>query len=134
MRRDGAGYGKIATILGISKEAIKSFCRRNMIPSNVQDTSVDSVATITTKALDGVACKQCGKRLIQQPKHKPKRFCSDECRLSWWRDHDNQLNKKAMYTIRCAGCGQTFESYGNKARKYCGHACYIKNRFGEVGT
>ncbi len=99
----------------------------------MQDATTDSTAasTITTAiAVEGVTCRQCGKHLIQKPKQKPRRFCSDECRLEWWRNNDNQLNKKALYTIRCEGCGHTFESYGNKARKYCGHACYIKNRFG----
>ncbi len=134
MRRDGVGYGKIAMILGISKETIKSFCRRNPMrdgdPTTPVDNAVAAAATQTTAAMDGVACGQCGKRLIQRPKQKPKRFCSDECRLAFWRDHSAQLNKKALYIIRCVGCGHAFESYGNKTRKYCGHACYIKNRFG----
>ena len=134
MRRDGAGYGQMAASLGVSKETVKSFCRRNPVQTNAQDAPVDSAvaaaAAETDRAVEGVVCRQCCKRLIQRPKQKPKRFCSDECRLAFWREHSAQLNKKAVYTIRCAGCGHTFKSYGNKARKYCGHACYIKNRFG----
>ena len=130
MRRDGAGYGQIAVILGISKETIKSFCRRNPMRDGDPTTLVNSADAAAATQTAAIVCRQCGKRLIQRPKQKPKRFCSDKCRLAFWRDHSAQLNKKALYIIRCAGCGHTFESYGNKTRKYCGHACYIKNRFG----
>lgn len=36
-------------------------------------------------------------------------------------------------THTCAGCGATFEAYGNKHRKYGTHACYIRTRFGTRG-
>ncbi|MCE5235836.1 MAG: RNA polymerase subunit sigma-70 [Clostridiaceae bacterium] len=136
MRRDGAGYGQMAAALGVSKETVKSFCRRNPGSDSAQAAPVDNAVAATAaeadRAVEGIVCRQCGKRLIQRPKLKPKRFCSDECRLAWWRSNENQLNKKALYTIRCAGCGHDFESYGNKARIFCGHACYIKSRFGDA--
>lgn len=126
LRRQGVGYGQVAACLGISKEAVKSFCRRNPAQGFAQDTSADN----TVLADEGIVCKQCGKLLTQKPNQKPKRFCSDDCRLAWWRKNESELNKKALYLLRCAYCGKEFESYGNKARKYCGHACYIKDRFG----
>jgi rRNA maturation endonuclease Nob1 len=130
MRCDGMGYGQIATVLGISKETVKSFLRRNPVPVCAKDVPAENIPESTDAAMDGVLCRQCGTRLIQKPKQKPKQFCSDACRLAWWRENSAKLNRKAVYTIRCEGCGKEFESYGNKLRKYCGHACYIKKRFG----
>ena len=75
------------------------------------------------------SCRQCGKPLKQGIKGQPKKFCSEECRRFWWKDNDSELVRKAYYTIICAECGNKFESYGNKSRKFCGHACYINNRF-----
>ncbi|VTX62978.1 Uncharacterised protein [uncultured Actinomyces sp.] len=53
--------------------------------------------------------------------------------MSWWHTHPMMLERRAITTHACAGCGATFESYGNKHRKYCTHACYIRTRFGTRG-
>ena len=34
LRHDGIGYATIAAMLGISKETVKSFCRRNALTGN----------------------------------------------------------------------------------------------------
>lgn len=47
--------------------------------------------------------------------------------------NEHELEKKAYYVFACASCGKKFESYGNKSRKYCSHACYIDARFNEGG-
>ena len=54
----------------------------------------------------------------------------EKCRLAWWNEHRDSMNRKAVYRLTCAYCGEVFDSYGNKSRKYCSHACYIKDRFG----
>lgn len=41
--------------------------------------------------------------------------------------------RKAFYPLICAECGKEFLSYGNRKRKYCSHACYIKARFQKGG-
>ena len=64
LRRDGAGYGKIAAAVGLSINTVKSFCRRH---------------ALTAKKNDSV-CEQCGRPVVQQPGRKRKRFCSDACR------------------------------------------------------
>nr|WP_297993491.1 hypothetical protein [uncultured Actinomyces sp.] len=53
--------------------------------------------------------------------------------MSWWHTHPMMLERRAITTHTCAGCGATFEAYGNKHRKYCTHACYIRTRFGTRG-
>lgn len=114
MRRSGVSYGKIAADIGISEGTVKSFCRRNNL-SAVPEPN------------DGV-CPHCGVPLVHIAKAKKKRFCSDQCRLAWWNAHPEAVNRKAIYKFTCGKCGATFESYGDKNRKYCSRACYGLSR------
>ena len=125
MRYKGQSYFQIASILCISENTIKSYCRRNNL-GTVKNCIPQVVREIHT------VCKYCGKPLTQETKGQPKKFCSELCRRTWWKANDSQLIKKAYYTLTCAECGKEFESYGNQNRKFCGHACYIKNRFEKV--
>ena len=127
MRLDGISYAQIALSLGISVNTIKSFCKRNKLPVG----GITYSPNAKPGPEDNSICRQCGKQLNQNPKFKPKKFCSDTCRSVWWKDHREQVNKKAIYLFTCACCGKEFESYGNNSRKYCDHACYIQDRFGE---
>ena len=126
MRREGVSYSKISLALGISENTVKSFCRRKQI-------SGGRTAGRRKDSKNPTACKKCGSPLIPTVKGQPKKFCSEVCRRAWWKANENKLVKKAYYVIVCAECGKDFESYGNKSRKFCGHACYIKNRFGKAG-
>lgn len=114
MRLQGVGYIKIGKALGISDNTVRSFCRRNGLGD---------------KSKNAVACKQCGKLIKNIPKQKPKKFCSDACRNTWWNEHRDCVNRKANYEYICTCCGRNFTAYGNNHRKYCSHACYITDRF-----
>lgn len=116
MRLSGESYSKISQTLKLSENTIKSFCRRN----NLQ--GYEEVGILEN-------CKNCGTSLINTEKHKPKKFCSDNCRLNWWKNNKDQIKKKALYIIKCSNCGLKFESYGNSKRKFCSHKCYIDSRF-----
>ena len=114
-RMDGLNQKQISELTGIAQNTIKSYCRRNPIaPTAVADH----------KGL----CRHCGNPLIQTPHKKVKRYCSDRCRMAWWKENNTQLNKKAYYRIVCRQCGEVFESYGNPNRKYCSRACYALAR------
>ena len=71
MKRAGLGYAEIALKLGLSVNTVKSFGRR-------------CVQAVEQEALpDGTrCCAGCGALYEQPPHRKPKRFCSDACRLS----------------------------------------------------
>jgi endogenous inhibitor of DNA gyrase (YacG/DUF329 family) len=121
LRREGYGYTKIAQALGLSKNTVKSYCRRNDLSGIAADDP--HVAPIVR------FCPECGKEIIQAPHRKEKKFCSDECRHKWWNARPEMITRKAVYSYTCAHCGEPFTAYGNSHRKYCSHACYIADRF-----
>lgn len=123
LRKEGCGYTAIAKELDISRDTVRSFCRRNGLAGEM---------AITEKAAgqteDGF-CRECGKGLRQTDGVKKKVFCCRECREKWWHEHPGQIKQRAVYSFVCAGCGKGFTAYGNSHRKYCSHECYVRNRF-----
>lgn len=126
LRGEGYSYTKISQALGISENTIKTFCRRKglggvaLSPAPVKET--------------GHFCLFCGVAVMQTAGRKEKRFCSDCCRNKWWNSHLDRVNRKANYKFICPCCKKSFTAYGNKNRKYCSHTCYIKDRFGGIGS
>lgn len=123
LRLEGFGYNKIAGLLSVPENTVKSYCRSHNLTG--KRAEADSVST------DTVFCRNCGKPLVQPKGAKPMKFCCAACRIAWWNTHPEAVNRKAYYSATCAHCGKTFISYGNDHRKYCCHACYIANRFGK---
>lgn len=123
MRENGASFSKISEITGISRNTIKSFCRRKNI-------KIQSVIEVDVSNINALKCKQCGKMLNPVAGRKKSKFCCSECRMKWWNTHPEAVNRKAVYNFTCAECGKSFTAYGNKSRKYCSHRCYITARFG----
>ena len=119
LRGMGYGYTEIAKTLGISRNTVKSFCRR-----------IRGAESACVFHESPGCCRECGKPLVQKEHVKKRMFCSPQCRKAWWKSHPERLNKKAVYRFRCAGCGKSFSAYGNSKRKFCTHKCYIKTRFG----
>lgn len=122
LRHKGMSYLQIASELGIPENTVKSYCRRNKLGA--------AKAILDEKPTD---CKYCGRSLVKGRKGHPSKFCSEECRRTWWKQNEGHLAKRAWYTLTCAYCSKEFESYGNQKRKFCGHGCYIASRFGKAG-
>lgn len=118
LRRSGLSYVKIGEIVGISKDTVKTYCRRNNISTETHAVNPDVII-----------CKNCGKPVIQKNACRKMVFCSPSCRQDWWNAHPEMVHKKAVYDYVCAGCGKAFTAYGNSHRKYCSHSCYISTRF-----
>jgi endogenous inhibitor of DNA gyrase (YacG/DUF329 family) len=122
LRTKGMSYDAIAEALSLSKNTVKSYCRRNGLSGKrVPSQEMPNKPT--------EFCPNCGKPVRQIPGRKHIRFCSGSCRQEWWNSHLDQVNRKAVYEYTCACCGRHFTAYGNSHRKYCSHACYIKARF-----
>jgi IS30 family transposase len=128
MRQQGWTYAKIADSIGLSKNTVKTFCWRNKTIS----CDASEAAANNENNANKNQCEQCNKPLEQRPKQKPRRFCDDACRYAWWSKNRGSLNRKAVYPLVCAHCRESFDSYGNKDRKYCRHECYIAARFGNA--
>ena len=111
LREKGLTYSQIGDELGIPMNTVKSYCRR-----------------AKKKKL---LCKNCGKVLVQIPKHKKRIFCSNHCCNIWWANNGNSTNSKANYNLTCIFCGKEFNIYANSRRKYCSHECYVEDRFGK---
>ena len=126
LRQAGRSYAEIARELGISKNTVKIFCRRNGLTVEAENVPV----TETSEQSEGRLCPTCGKPVIQIQGRKEKKFCSDVCRTRWWNSHLELVKRKALYEYTCATCGTAFTAYGNRHRKYCCHECYIADRFG----
>ncbi len=124
MRRSGMSYGQIAVELGISRNTVKTFCRRSGL------SKLETSPNAEDKAPLFKACKECGKPVEQTPGRKEKRFCSDRCRNKWWNTHLSEVNREGMREHVCHTCGKTFMAYEKRQRKYCSHDCYIESRFG----
>ena len=60
LRRDGLGYSKIATILSLSENTIKSHCKGHNVPAIESSAKHDSQKVTA----DGI-CKKCGKPIEQ---------------------------------------------------------------------
>ena len=114
LRRNGMGYGTIAGEVGISVNTVKSYCRRHY----------EGGCSNQSKMEEHI-CQQCGAPVAQTQGQKKKKFCSDNCRNKWWNSHTSLMKANAI----CAHCEKPF--HGRKGRKYCSHACYIAERFGE---
>ena len=127
MRGKGESYSRIAATLGVSENTVKSFCRRNNLGG------VKAVPVPMPETANQSFCKQCGKEIVQNPGRKTKMFCTYLCRMDWWKSHPETVSRKAVYSFSCPYCKTEFTAYGNKSRKFCSHACYIKARFGNNG-
>lgn len=125
LRGEGFGYTRIASMLGLSDNTVKSFCRRQGLTGNTGFKQKG--------AIQEHFCLQCGLLVRQNPGRKEKKFCSDKCRNQYWNSHLDQVKRKAIYNYECAFCHKSFTAYGNANRKYCSHECYVEDRFGGGG-
>ena len=125
LRSEGCKYTAIAEAVALSINTVKSYCRRQNINTTAVATLVES---------DVTHYKECGKPLERKDGKKPRKFCSDNCRHAWWKEHPNEVNMKAFYTKACAHCGRSYTVYGRPHSKFCCHACSAQHRTKKAGT
>ena len=126
-RMKGAGYKAIASVLGLSRDIVRNYCKS----SSFSGYPVEVALNMEERMRQGHVCRCCGKAIQQPAMGRKRKFCSDKCRRHWWLVHPEAVRKKetALYEMVCAFCGQPFSAYGNKTRKYCSHECYVRDRF-----
>ncbi|CAK7037264.1 RNA polymerase subunit sigma-70 [Tissierella sp.] len=131
LRMQGLGYKAIGNILGLTRDAVRSFCKRNNLNGNGEVVSLN----VEVMKEENLLCLHCGRLMKPKEKGRPRKFCSEECRRIWWKNNQDKRNENdtAIYNYNCLHCGKEFSIYGNKKRKFCSHDCYIKYRFWKDG-
>ena len=104
LRLEGNSSSAIAEATGISINTIKSYCSRHGIPASRR------VRT----------CLLCHAEVTSA-----QRFCSDACRLEWYKSHQNE--KPELLRI-CKACGALFE-LRQKNQEYCSKQCFYTDRY-----
>lgn len=122
LRKQGNSLAEVADRLGLPIGTVKSFCSRNHL---VAEAALDVESLRPQLSVKDGQCKKCGAPITSLPNHRPKLFCSDMCRLSWW--HDNRHLARGAAEKVCPVCGSPFTADGS--RKYCSHSCYITGRY-----
>ena len=105
LRIIGVSASDIASQLGLSVNTVRSYFFRHPLERSQ------------------TACPVCGEPIFSLLKRKPRRFCSDACRMKWWNRHPTASHI-------CIFCGKEFKSNGKNA-KYCSRECYYSARRGE---
>lgn len=123
----GVGYRAIASVVGLSRDIVRNYCKSHGLDGLASDVRIN----IKERMEQGKACLNCGRDLKQPATGRKRKFCSDECRREWWKEHSDSIQRKesAYYEKTCVYCGKSFKVYGNKNRKYCSHNCYVHDRF-----
>ena len=81
----GYGYKRIADILDLSPNTVKSHLRRHPATAGIS------------------VCLQCGKPIEQNPGRKEKKYCSDKCRMSYWNSHQDEVNNVIIVKMTLLG-------------------------------
>lgn len=123
LRQQGVGYRLIAQELNISRDTVRNYCRTHNLDGFAEDQ-------MPAPAGEDI-CIQCGAKIQQPSTGRKRRFCCDACRWKWWHQNSEEVLRPQAthHDVVCANCGKTFSAYRTKTRKYCCHACYIRDRF-----
>lgn len=127
LRMRGVGYRAIASVAGLSRDAVRNYCRSHGLDGFAAAVLLNKKEQIQ----QGKACLNCSRPIEQPVTGRRRKFCKDACRREWWTAHPEAVRKKetAMYGSVCSYCSNPFTVYGNKTRKYCSHNCYVHDRF-----
>lgn len=117
LRNSGCGYKEISEQLQISINTVKSYCKRHEL-TRMEKRNSGSVRF----------CLQCGTEIKQEQHRKTKKFCSDRCRMIWWREHSSLLRTPSKQTYICPVCHEAFAAYSSTKQKYCSRLCYARSR------
>ena len=88
LRAENYSYAKIAEVLGMSPDTVKSYClRHNIVASSVPRKTKEEKANL-------MICRWCGKPIDNPWNRVGKRFCSDACRTKY-QNEQKRLKKLA---------------------------------------
>ena len=77
-RLKGMGYKAIANVLGLSRDSVRGFCRRNNLVGNKAVVALN----MEVKLKKNEVCSCCKKTIRQKNKGRARKFCSSECDIN----------------------------------------------------
>ncbi|HCX04873.1 MAG TPA: RNA polymerase subunit sigma-24 [Clostridiales bacterium] len=122
MRLQGFGYKRISDAIGLTRDSVRGYCRKNGLDGYGKELAKENKKVIEEEFLF-ILCCNCGAPLEQNKLGRKRKYCSMECKREWEKGH------RKSYIFHCEYCGKEFKSLGTKKRKYCNQECYTKDRF-----
>ncbi len=83
LRKQGVGYRSIGTIVGLSRDIVRNYCKSKGLDGYASEITVN----IQEQMALGKVCWCSGKPITQTRTGRPRKFCSDRCRRAWWAAH-----------------------------------------------
>lgn len=111
LRNEGKSYKQISELTGICLSTIKTVCLRYQTKQNEQV----------------YYCKCCGRKLVFTDGKKQKQYCSDTCRMRYWRNNKDKMNIAHTIQVECPVCSRVFTVYETKKKTYCCRECYLRS-------
>lgn len=94
--------------------------------AKLTNISAGTISSFLYRERNKRICPHCGKKFL--PKRKNQLFCCSDHRKIYWNTHQELVNRKTIYHVKCLCCGKEFDTYDNRT-KYCSKECYVKHRF-----
>lgn len=89
------GYKVINNLLGLIRDSVRGFCKRNSLSG---DSCVVAL-NVEEKVKRNVLCDYCENPLKQKSTGRMIRFCCDDCRRKWWKEHKVERKKNKDMTV-----------------------------------
>lgn len=89
LRASGMGYKAIANVLGLSRDAVRGFCKKYGLNENAEVMQ----RNLELKVKNGVLCLNCSKPLESKHHGRKRKLCCDWCRREWWKQNADKINR-----------------------------------------
>ncbi len=76
LRLKGVGYKAIAAVLGLTRDSVRGYCKRNGLDGDSEVVALN----VEEQMKQHLLCTCCGKPIKQKDKGRTRKFCSEECR------------------------------------------------------
>lgn len=124
LRRLGWGYRTIATVLNVTRDQVRCYCRKIGLDGYRHGKITEKPEPPVIRGDGIITCKNCGAFLEQPIVGRKRKFCCEQCRREW--DIHNLVSK--IYGHKCIYCGKIFKSKASR-QNYCNRECYKRDRF-----
>ena len=122
LRTEGYSYGRIAKILGISRDTISSYCRRKQI--TILETRANP-----NESLQYRQCLYCH-QLFLANSLKNQIFCTTECRRSYWKHMEGEANTMEEQALQIKTLRKELDLFAEESDELVGeeaiHLCRKK--------